>query len=219
MVIHEGMQVEAYNSESSVSFRIIQHLCRLSTTSKVFSNLSDSLRNILNRWMALLLQVQMNWGRRLAAWQRTLLSSKFTCLKTFCRHSICCSKQSPCSTFFFTNAGELSIPWMDDQWPCKLSRRQSCVSLDQLVSLPSIVIQPDSFTTQFFAGSSEPADSWDNNQQPGELTRGHPAPPWPDEAQEAAGGPEEEGEDRQSYQKCGHPEKSQNLILIHIFES
>ena len=61
MVIHEGMQVEAYNSESSVSFRIIQHLCRLSTTSKVFSNLSDSLRNILNRWMALLLQVQMNW--------------------------------------------------------------------------------------------------------------------------------------------------------------
>ena len=100
MVIHEGMQVEAYNSESSVSFRIIQHLCRLSTTSKVFSNLSDSLRNILNRWMALLLQVQMNWGRRLAAWQRTLLSSKFTCLKTFCRHSICCSKQIPCSTFF-----------------------------------------------------------------------------------------------------------------------
>ena len=65
----------------------------------------------------------------------------------------------------------------------------------------------------FFAGSSEPADSWDNNQQPGELTRGHPAPPWPDEAQEAAGGPEEEGEDRQSYQKCGHPEKISKFDL------
>merc|ERR1712156_1158027 len=34
----------------------------------------------------------------------------------------------------------------------------------------------------------------DNNQQLGKLARGHASPPRPDEAQEAAGGPEEEGE-------------------------
>jgi len=42
-------------------------------------------------------------------------------------------------------------------------------------------------------GSSEQSDSRDNDKQPGQLSRGHPSPPRPDEAQEAAGGTEEEG--------------------------
>ena len=45
-----------------------------------------------------------------------------------------------------------------------------------------------------WSGASEPPDPRDNNQQLGELARGHASPPRPDEAQEAAGGPEEEGE-------------------------
>ena len=45
-----------------------------------------------------------------------------------------------------------------------------------------------------WSGASEPPDPGDNNQQLGELARGHASPPRPDEAQEAAGGPEEEGE-------------------------
>ena len=45
-----------------------------------------------------------------------------------------------------------------------------------------------------WSGASEPSDPRDNNQQLGELARGHTSPPRPDEAQEAAGGPEEEGE-------------------------
>merc|ERR1712107_246080 len=43
-------------------------------------------------------------------------------------------------------------------------------------------------------GASEPSDPRDNNQQLGELARGHTSPPRPDEAQGVAGGPEEAGE-------------------------